>query len=84
MVAILSRPQCVKYQEPEDHLNIKMLSYRYMCKDSYYKNKMVVRLSYLYNVNPIPIKTVFILKQDQGYCGAWWYWQEYTVNTPTY
>ena len=41
-------------------LNTKMLSFQY--GNSHSKDKMVVRLSYQYNVNPIPWKIVFILK----------------------
>ena len=40
--------------------NVKMASYQY--KDSHHKDKTVSWPSYLYHVNPIPGKTVFILK----------------------
>ena len=49
---------------PGARLNMKMSSYQYtncQCKD-----KTVSRPSYLYNGNPMPGKTVFILRQSPG------------------
>ena len=46
-------------------LNIKMSSWQY--GNSHYKDKTVSRPSYLYNGNPIPGKTVFILRRGSDF-----------------
>ena len=48
--------------EPGGRLILKMPSYRYIY--SHYKDKTILRPFNLYNGNPIPEKTVFILKQS--------------------
>ena len=50
---------------PGARLNVKMSSYQY--RNSHYKDKTLSRPSfYLYNGNPIPEKTVFLLRRDPG------------------
>ena len=44
------------------HLNIKISYYQH--RDSHYIDKTVLWLSYLYNGNPTPVKTAFILRWD--------------------
>ena len=63
-------------------LSQKTSSFQY--RNSHYKDKTVTRPSYLYNGNPIPGKTVFIMRQRLDYiewkrnwlcsqhCAFWW------------
>ena len=51
------------------HLNLKMPSYHY--RNSHYKDKTVMRLSYFPNGNPLPGKTLFILKKTGIYFRQW-------------
>ena len=54
---------------PGDRLNIKTLSYQY--RDSHYEYKTVSRPSYIHDGNPIPERTLFILRQGHDSV-HWW------------